>query len=91
MVRKGMDLYFEKNITLKEALCGFSFDIEHINGKTYTINNNTGKIITPQFQKVVPGMGMQRGDEGGNLVINFKIKFPENLTDEQRTKLGEIL
>ena len=91
MVRKGMDLYFEKNITLKEALCGFSFDIEHINGKTYTINNNTGKIITPQFQKVVPGMGMRRGDEGGNLVINFKIKFPENLTDEQRTKLGEIL
>ena len=54
MVRKGMDLYFEKNITLKEALCGFSFDIEHINCKTYTINNNTGKIITPQFQKVVP-------------------------------------
>jgi DnaJ-class molecular chaperone len=91
LVRHGMDLVFQKNITLKEALCGFAFDIEHINGKIYTINNNTGKIITPQFQKMVPGMGMTRGEVGGNLIINFKIKFPEDLTDEQRTKLGEIL
>ena len=91
MVRHGMDLVFEKNITLKEALCGFAFDIEHLNGKTYTINNNTGKIITPQFQKMIPQMGMKRGEQSGNLIINFKIKFPDDLTDNQRIQLSEIL
>ena len=91
MVRHGMDLVFEKNITLKEALCGFAFDIEHLNDKTYTINNNTGKIITPQFQKMIPQMGMKRGEQAGNLIINFKIKFPEDLTDNQRIQLSEIL
>jgi len=91
MARHGMDLVFEKNITLKEALCGFAFDIEHLNGKTYTINNNTGKIITPQFQKMIPQMGMKRGEQAGNLIINFKIKFPDDLTDNQRIQLSEIL
>ena len=80
-----------ETITLKEALCGFAFDIEHLNGKTYTINNNTGKIITPQFQKMIPQMGMKRGEQAGNLIINFKIKFPDDLTDNQRIQLSEIL
>ncbi len=91
LIRRGMDLLFEKNITLKEALCGFTFDIKHINGKTYTINNDTGKIITPNFQKMVQGMGMRRGENGGNLIINFKIKFPDDLSDEQRNILRDIL
>ena len=91
LVRRGMDLLYEKNITLKEALCGFTFDIQHINDKTYTINNNTGKIITPMFKKIIPEMGMKRGDRTGNLIINFKIKFPDDLTEEQRKRLEEIL
>ena len=91
LVRRGMDLVYIKNLSLKEALCGFTFDIEHINGKTYTINNNTGKIITPQFQKSIAEMGMRRGERVGNLIINFRIKFPDELTDEQKTKLAEIL
>ena len=28
--RKGLDLYYSKKLSLKDALCGFSFDIEHI-------------------------------------------------------------
>jgi len=31
--RYGLDIAFKKTITLKEALCGFSFDIKHLNGK----------------------------------------------------------
>ena len=91
LVRRGMDLIYVKKLSLKEALCGFTFDISHINGKIYTINNNTGKIITPAFQKSIPQMGMKRGKQIGSLIINFKIKFPEDLTDEQRIQLSEIL
>jgi DnaJ-class molecular chaperone len=38
-VREGMDLHYKKNISLKESLTGFSFEIQHINGKMISINN----------------------------------------------------
>ena len=45
--RQGLNLVLNKTITLKEALCGFSFDLKYITGKIYKINNATDvKIIT---------------------------------------------
>jgi len=52
--RNGLDLILEKNITLKESLCGFSFDIKYLNGKHYTLNNNKGNIIYPEYKKKYP-------------------------------------
>lgn len=90
--RQGMDLIYKKTITLKEALTGFSFDIVHMNGKTLCLNNNTNRtIIKPGFKKPIPGLGMTRDNNTGNLVIEFTVDFPESLTDEQTEKLNEIL
>jgi DnaJ family protein A protein 2 len=89
--RLGLDLILEKKITLKEALCGFSFELRYINGKIYTLNNNKGSIVPPEYKKVYPGMGLKRGDHKGNMVINFHVEFPEKLTDEQIEKLISIL
>ena len=52
--RNGLDLILEKKITLKESLCGFSFDLKYVNGKNYTINNNSGNIIPPGHKKIIP-------------------------------------
>ena len=68
-----------------------SFDIEHINKKTYTINNASGNIISPNFIKEIAGLGMTRGLQTGKLLITFSIKFPSTLTIDQTTKLKEIL
>jgi DnaJ-class molecular chaperone len=89
--RVGLDLVLEKNITLKDALCGFSFDITYINGKSYTLNNNPGNIITPGFRKLIPNMGFEREQHKGNLVIIFNVEFPEKLTEEQIKQIGNIL
>lgn len=89
--RVGLDLVLEKNITLKDALCGFSFDITYINGKSYTLNNNPGNIITPGFRKMIPNMGFEREQHKGNLVIIFNVEFPEKLTEEQIKQIGNIL
>jgi len=89
--RSGLDLIFEKHISLKDALCGFSFQLKHINGKIYTLNNSSGSIVTPEYQKLMPGMGMMRDQHTGNLVIHFHIDFPEKLTEDQMNKLREIL
>jgi DnaJ-class molecular chaperone len=89
--RNGLDLIFDKKITLKESLCGFTFDIKYLNGKNYTLNNNKGNIIPPNYKKVYPNMGLSRGEHKGILIINFQVDFPEILTDEQINKISEIL
>lgn len=89
--RNGLDLIYPKMITLKDALCGFTFDLKYINGKKYTINNNMGNIITPNFKKIIPKMGLERDGHVGNLIIIFQIQFPEKLSEEMITKIKTCL
>jgi DnaJ-class molecular chaperone len=88
--RSGLDLIVDKTISLKEALCGFSFELNYINGKNYTLNNNKGSIVPPEYKKVYSGMGLKRGEHKGNMIINFHIEFPTHLTTEQIDKLSAI-
>jgi len=89
--REGLDLILEKNITLKESLCGFSFDIKYINDKTYTLNNTKGNVIPPEYKKIYPNMGLKRDNYCGNMIIHFHVDFPPHLSIEQIDKLTEIL
>jgi len=89
--RSGLDLILEKKISLKEALCGFTFELNYLNGKSYTLNNNKGNIIPPGYKKMYPGMGLTRGEHKGNMIIHFHIDFPEKLTDEQIEKISNTL
>lgn len=88
--RSGLDMIYEKVITLKEALCGFSFDLKYITGKTYTINNHSGNIISNDYRKVIPNMGFTREQHTGNLIIIFNVKFPEKLSHETLEQLKLI-
>ena len=89
--RFGLDLVLDKTISLKEALCGFSFEIKYLNGKSYTLNNNKGSIVPPEYKKIYPGMGLKRGEHKGNMIIQFHIEFPEKLSMEQIDELDRIL
>ena len=89
--RDGLTLTYYKKINLKEALCGFNFEMQHINGKKFKINNEKGTIIPPNFIKKIPNMGMIRDGHRGNLVINFNVDFPTTLSDKQITELSNIL
>ena len=89
--RRGLDLIMNKNITLKESLCGFSFDLNYVNGKNYTLNNSSGNIIPPEYIKVIPNMGLTRDGHTGNLLVHFHVDFPEKLSEEKMNALREIL
>ena len=91
MERQGLNLIYRKSITLKEALTGFSFQLEYFNNKTYTINNTDGKIIKPGFETVINNLGMSRKEKKGNLIILFNVQFPNSLTNEQIEELKKIL
>ena len=88
--RVGLDLVLEKSINLKDALCGFSFELTYINGKSYTLNNNAGNIIPHGFRKIIPNMGLERDQHKGNMIIEFNVQFPEKLSESVIASLKKI-
>jgi len=89
MKRNGIDLYYKKTITLKEALCGFKFKIDHINGNQLSLNVNI--VLYTGAKQVIKNLGMIREGNTGNLNLEFDVKFPESLTQEQKDALNNIL
>ncbi|KAI0115809.1 hypothetical protein GGR51DRAFT_364160 [Nemania sp. FL0031] len=85
--RVGNDLSADLEITLAEALCGFSrVVLTHLDGRGIHISHPRGKILHPgQVLKVAgEGMPMKRGEDKGDLYLVVKVDFPENgwLKDE---------
>ena len=87
--RRGLDLYYVHTITLKDALCGFEAEIEYLQNKTFKIINSD-YVISPQFKKIIPNMGMKREKNQGQFIISFNILFP-TLSIEQVEQLKKIL
>ena len=91
-LRKGVDLIYNKTITLKEALTGLEMNIQHVNGKKYKVDTvNNFCIINNNSNTSLPNLGMTRENHTGKLLINFTVKFPDTITPEIREKLKELL
>lgn len=90
--RNGLDLIYKKDLTLKEALCGFQLSVKYLNGQTIDLTNNT-IINSMNSAKVVNGLGMQRGSGEramkGRLIIHFNVKLPSVLSEKQKEVLLE--
>merc|ERR1719162_700083 len=52
--RKGADLFVEKTISLVEALCGFSMEVTHLDGRKLLIKTSPGEIVKPMAQGFDP-------------------------------------
>jgi len=93
--RKGLDIIYNKNITLKECLLGFSFIFMHPSNKKYAIkvenNNDLDCFFTNNYKKIIKNMGYMRNGTKGDLIINLKIEYPKKLTKEQKEKIINIL
>lgn len=93
--RHNMNLHMTKQITLKEALCGFSVEIPHLNGKTIRISNlNQQNVVKPGFVREINHFGMlDKNDpsKNGKLILDFEIIFPETLTEEQKKTIAYVL
>lgn len=91
--RIGDDLHINKTVTLKEALCGFVLEILHLNGKMLRLNHSSiaSQVIKPKDSKTIPGFGIIREGNTGNLVVTFDVSFPEKLTETQVETLSNLL
>lgn len=83
------DLVVEHRVSLKDALCGFTFDLVHLNGRSYKFNCKSCSITGSMHEtKVLPGLGY---NDSGALKIRFSIELPTSLTEEQVAALSAIL
>lgn len=79
--RAGDDLSAELNVTLAEALTGFSrVVLKHLDGRGIHITHPQGKVLSPgQILKVEgEGMPLKKSDAKGDLYLVVKIEFPED-------------
>ena len=45
--RRGADLYIKKKISLMEALCGFTLEVEHLDKRKLIIKTSPGEVTQP--------------------------------------------
>tara|TARA_Y100000389_G_scaffold205106_1_gene263251 strand:- start:7665 stop:8438 length:774 start_codon:yes stop_codon:yes gene_type:complete len=90
-VRRGLDLHYVQRMTLKQALCGFTYQLNHPSGKTVELRNKFGTIVDNTHVKVVKNLGMKRGEYKGDMHIRFVVALPKTLSTHQLTVLKETL
>lgn len=94
--RKREDLFCEKDISLVEALCGFSFTIKHLDGRLLAIKSEPGSVVKPGDYKAISDEGMPfpgRPFEKGRLYVQFNVIFPPSgsISGDQCNVLEKIL
>merc|ERR1719263_2457770 len=76
------DLALQKELTLKEALCGYTFFVRHINGNDWIrIHSKSGEIIQPNSVIKIESVGLpQKNNRSvkGNLYVRFNVILPSN-------------
>lgn len=71
--RSGLEVIYRQYVSLKETLCGFTFELEHMNGRIFHIDYMKG---TPGYRRVVPELVMEREVHvGGICHSNSKSTF----------------
>jgi DnaJ-related protein SCJ1 len=90
--RKGDDLHATMTISLLEALVGFEKRFKHLDNHEVTIHKMD--ITKPGEIYKIEEEGMPNHNypsQSGDMYIEFIIKMPSSLTEEQKTGIKDIL
>ena len=91
--RDGDDLTYKICISLKQALCGGYFEMQHLDGVKRKIPLKG--ITTPNMKRTIQNEGMpiskSKNKERGNLHIQFDVIFPEDIEPEVKQQLEKLL
>ncbi|KAG9061472.1 hypothetical protein KI688_007468 [Linnemannia hyalina] len=92
--RRGDDLIVDLELTLLEALSGFSKSVKTLDGKTLPVSASSSRVIQPGQEERFPGEGMpisKKPGQKGDLLVRYVVKFPTQLTPAQKEGLKKIL
>lgn len=89
--RNGADLFYERTMSLGEALTGVRFYLPHFDDRMLEVVSRN--IVQPGSWVCVRKEGMPihgRPFEKGNLYINLAVKFPDAITPVQAAAIKEV-
>lgn len=92
--RKGNDLICTLELSLVEALCGFTRHITHLDGRVLRVTHPPGEVLKLGDFRAIIGEGMPQYRspfEKGNLVVIFKVAFPERIDPAVMPALEAVL
>lgn len=92
--RRGDDLIVDLELTLLEALSGFSKPVKTLEGRTLHVSASSSRIVQPGQEERFPGEGMpisKKPGQKGDLLVRYVVKFPTELTPAQKESLKKIL
>ncbi|XP_025018057.1 uncharacterized protein LOC107372090 [Tetranychus urticae] len=88
------DLIMAMEITLTEALCGMQKGIKTLDDRTLVVSSLPGEVIKHGAIKCIMNEGMPHWKnpyEKGRLIIQFTVKFPDNLEPSTVPQLEQLL
>ncbi len=91
LTRRGDHLHAELDISLKDALVGFTTDIPHLAGRVVPVTA-TG-VTSPGDVVVVKGEGLPNrrfADFRGDLHVHITVKFPEELSNDEKQIIKQL-
>ncbi|KAJ3692299.1 hypothetical protein LUZ60_012649 [Juncus effusus] len=89
--REGNDLIMNKQISLTEALTGFTVRVDALDGRHLAVR--VERVVGIGDEEVVRNEGMPIGKEEGkrgDLRIRFGVRFPRNLSEEQKKGIKRL-
>jgi len=82
-------LVMTKKLTLSEALCGFQFSTEFLDGSELVIKSAPDQVVRPGDVMAINGKGMPRSNGGppGDMFLILEVEFPESIPLEKQDEL----
>mmetsp|Transcript_117882 Transcript_117882/g.234838 ORF Transcript_117882/g.234838 Transcript_117882/m.234838 type:complete len:435 (-) Transcript_117882:107-1411(-) len=97
-MRRGADLYVERDVSLADALTGFRLVLQHLDGRKLVIRSRPGEVLRPHSSgvalKAVRGAGMpihQDPFNFGNLFLALTIRYPASIDPAFSSELRRLL
>merc|ERR1712232_1521832 len=90
--RRGDDLHIATQVSLREALLGWSQDIRHMDG--HIVHLETQSVTAPLQIFKIEGEGMPLRDDPtsfGDLYVKVDVAFPTTLDAKQRSGIEAVL
>ncbi|KAJ3317290.1 hypothetical protein HDU76_001241 [Blyttiomyces sp. JEL0837] len=93
--RNGDNLRVEVEVDLVEALTGFVKKVTMLDGRVIDVKGGSGtSVVKPGDETIVIGEGMpisKTPGKKGDLVVAYKVKFPNSLTEAQKVGVKRVL
>jgi DnaJ-class molecular chaperone len=89
------DLLTVVDVTLAEAICGYTKTIKHVNNKDLVFRASgiikNGDVFVMRGEGIPVDTNLVSSNNAGNLYVMFNVKYPQVLSEEKSKLIWEIL